>query len=244
MIIARRPVRATALPEVIAASLRERVGAEWSTGDQLPSEAELAAEYQVSRHTMRASLLQLQRAGLLETRHGSGTYVTRYNSSIRAGLQELRSLHDLIAQQGHRPGATYRLRHRRPVTPEEARRLERGPTAEVFEIEREITSDDRTVAFDYSVVATDVLPDDLTAEDLTGSIFERFARVNALPERAVCQVRAVLDGGIGWGAGRSPSGLYLLLDQVQYLPGGRPLSWSKIYFLDDGFDFLIVRHGT
>ncbi|SHM62553.1 transcriptional regulator, GntR family [Cryptosporangium aurantiacum] len=234
-------MRPTALPEVIAASLRERIGVEWSTGDQLPSEAELAAEYAVSRHTMRASLQQLQRAGLLETRHGSGTYVTRYNSSIRAGLQELRSLHDSIAQQGHRPGAAYRRRHRRPVTADEARRLERGPDAEVFEIEREITSDDRTVAFDYSVVAADVLPDDF---DFSGSIFEQYARVNAMPERAVARVRAVLEPAVGWGDGRSATGLYLLLDQVQYLPGGRPLSWSKIYFLDDGFDFLIVRHGN
>ena len=234
-------MRATALPDVIAASLRERIGVEWSTGDQLPSEAELAAEYAVSRHTMRASLLALQRAGLVETRHGSGTFVTRYNSSIRAGLQELRSLHDLIASQGHRPGASYRLRRRRAASAEEARQLERGADAEVYEIEREMTSDDRTVAFDYSVVAADVLPDDF---DLSGSIFEQYARVNAMPERAVARVRAVLEPDAGWGDGRSPTGLYLLLDQVQYLPGGRPLSWSKIYFLDDGFDFLIVRHGA
>ena len=233
-------MRATALPEVIAASLRERIGVEWSTGDQLPSEAELAGEYAVSRHTMRASLVALQRAGLVETRHGAGTFVTRYNSSIRAGLQELRSLHDLIASQGRRPGASYRLRHRRVVTPEEAQRLERGLTAEVYEIEREITSDDRTVAFDYSIVAADVLPEEF---ELSGSLFEQYARVNALPERAVARVRAVLEPTVGWGEGRSPTGLYLLLDQLQYLPGGRPLSWSRIYFLDDGFDFLIVRHG-
>ncbi|MFG1924433.1 GntR family transcriptional regulator [Cryptosporangium sp. NPDC048952] len=239
MIITRRPVRTAALPEVVAASLRERIGVEWSTGDQLPSEAELAAEYAVSRHTMRASLLALQRAGLVETRHGAGTFVTRYNSSIRAGLQELRSLHDLIASQGHEPGALYRLRVRRVITPDEASRLERSLVSEVYEIEREITSDGLTVAFDYSVVAADALPGDV---ELSGSIFEQYARVNALPERAVARVRAVLEPSVGWGAGRNPDGLYLLLDQTQYLPGGRPLSWSRIYFLDEGFEFLIVRN--
>ncbi|WP_344652815.1 GntR family transcriptional regulator [Cryptosporangium japonicum] len=238
MTITRRPVRPTALPDVITASLRERIGVEWSTGDQLPSEAELAAEYAVSRHTMRASLLALQRAGLVETRHGSGTFVTRYNSSIRAGLQELRSLHDLIAQQGHRPGASYRLRRRRVVTPSEAELLERSAVSEVFEIEREITSDGRTVAFDYSVVAADAIPADA---EVTGSLFEQYAKVNALPDRAVARVRAVLEPSVGWGAGRHPDGLYLLLDQVQYLPGGRPLSHSRIYFLDEGFEFLLVR---
>ena len=241
--MARRPVRTTTLPDAIAASLRERIGVEWAAGDQLPTEPDLAAEYAVSRHTMRASLLQLQRAGLLETRHGSGTYVTRYNASIRAGLQELRSLHDVIASQGHQPGASYRLRRRRPASREEATRLERGPAAEVFEIERAITADDRTVAFDYSVIAADVLPAGLAADDLTGSIFDRYAEVNALPDRAVCRVRAVLDPAVGWGDGRSPAGLYLLLDQVQHLPGGRPLSWSRIYFLDDGFAFILVRSG-
>ncbi|MEV6349744.1 GntR family transcriptional regulator [Actinoplanes sp. NPDC051851] len=238
--MSRRVARAMPLPDVVATSLRERVGQEWHAGDPLPTEAELAADYGVSRHTVRQALLKLQRAGVVETRHGLGTFVTRYTASISAGLQELRSLHELITKQGRRAESVHHVFRRRPATAEEAEQLERAEGTEVVDLRRSILADGRTVAFDYSVIVGDALPADL--DQVTGSMFDHYATGGVLPERAVARVRAVIDPSIGWGEGRSPQGLYLLLDQVQYLPGGRPLSLSKIYFLDDGFDFLIVRH--
>ncbi len=47
----------------------------WPTGSKIPAERELARRYGVSRQTVRVALAQLQRAGLLIRRHGSGTYV-------------------------------------------------------------------------------------------------------------------------------------------------------------------------
>ena len=45
-------------------------------GDRLPGERELAEMLQVSRPTLRAGLRSLAAIGILESRHGSGTYVT------------------------------------------------------------------------------------------------------------------------------------------------------------------------
>lgn len=44
-------------------------------GDRLPSEAELMAEFGVSRHTIRQAIGDLETEGWLDRRHGSGTYV-------------------------------------------------------------------------------------------------------------------------------------------------------------------------
>ena len=43
-------------------------------GDKIASENELAAQYQVSRHTVRKALSILEHEGLLEAVHGKGTY--------------------------------------------------------------------------------------------------------------------------------------------------------------------------
>jgi DNA-binding FadR family transcriptional regulator len=61
----------------ISASLRRAIetGA-YSEGDQLPPERELAATFQAARSTVRRALDQLEQAGLVSRRLGSGTYVT------------------------------------------------------------------------------------------------------------------------------------------------------------------------
>src|SRR5262249_33283407 len=47
----------------------------WKGGDRLPSEAELGAQFHASRITVGRAVKDLQHAGLVERRAGSGTYV-------------------------------------------------------------------------------------------------------------------------------------------------------------------------
>lgn len=57
------------LTEQIAENLRKGITA-------LPTEAQLTAQYHVSRQTVRAALALLQSKGLIESRQGSGSYAT------------------------------------------------------------------------------------------------------------------------------------------------------------------------
>ena len=88
------------------------------------------------------------------------------------------------------------------------------------------------------------MPSDFDPESLEGSFFDYLQTVGLEPERATAAVRPVLSREVGWGRDRSPQGLYLLLDQVQYLPDDRILSWSLIYFVEDKFQFTILRKRT
>lgn len=47
----------------------------WKPGEKLPSENQLCETFGVSRVTVRAALQQLQILGMVETKHGGGTYV-------------------------------------------------------------------------------------------------------------------------------------------------------------------------
>lgn len=49
----------------------------YAVGDRLPAERELAAEYEVSRPTVREAIIALEVQGLVEVRIGSGAYVRR-----------------------------------------------------------------------------------------------------------------------------------------------------------------------
>ncbi|RJQ75825.1 FadR family transcriptional regulator [Pseudonocardiaceae bacterium YIM PH 21723] len=47
----------------------------WSVGAQIPSESQLAEDLQVSRSVIREAIRGMVQLGLLESRHGSGTFV-------------------------------------------------------------------------------------------------------------------------------------------------------------------------
>lgn len=58
--------------EALAASIRD---GRLKPGDKLPTETEFMARFDVSRTVVRESISRLQASGLVETRHGIGTFV-------------------------------------------------------------------------------------------------------------------------------------------------------------------------
>lgn len=73
---ALEPVRSVALKERVISQLTRLIeDGDLGPGAQLPSERELSEELQVSRSTLREAVQFLQAVGLVEIRHGSGTFV-------------------------------------------------------------------------------------------------------------------------------------------------------------------------
>jgi DNA-binding FadR family transcriptional regulator len=68
-------------------------------GAKLPTEAEFMTEFQVSRTVVREAISRLQAAGLVETRHGVGTFVVgpAHHTTFRIGRDQLSTLQDVIA---------------------------------------------------------------------------------------------------------------------------------------------------
>ena len=68
--------RARTLAHELVESLGDRIrDGRLAAGDKLPTEADLMAEFSVSRTVVREAISRLQAAGLVETRHGVGTFV-------------------------------------------------------------------------------------------------------------------------------------------------------------------------
>jgi DNA-binding GntR family transcriptional regulator len=80
----------------LAALLRRQITkGRYGVGDQLPTEHQLCAEYEVSRHTARAALQLLDDQGLIERRPGLGTRVVSTGEAA-AFTQPLGGLDDLL----------------------------------------------------------------------------------------------------------------------------------------------------
>jgi GntR family transcriptional repressor for pyruvate dehydrogenase complex len=68
-------------------------------GDKLPTEAAIMEEFGVSRTVVREAISKLQASGLVETRHGIGTFVVGLGDSaaFRIAPEQIATLHDVIA---------------------------------------------------------------------------------------------------------------------------------------------------
>lgn len=96
-LLRRRP-RSLAHEVVDVLSGRIREGA-LSAGEKLPTEAEIVEEFGVSRTVVREAISRLQAAGLVETRHGVGTFVLGLGDGafFRISPDQLETLQDVIA---------------------------------------------------------------------------------------------------------------------------------------------------
>jgi GntR family transcriptional regulator, transcriptional repressor for pyruvate dehydrogenase complex len=94
----RRPKTTLALSLVEALGDRIRDG-RLATGDKLPTEAAIMAEFEVSRTVVREAISKLQAAGLVETRHGIGTFVLGLGEGgpFRIAPEQMATLNDVVA---------------------------------------------------------------------------------------------------------------------------------------------------
>lgn len=96
--LARRRPRTLALE--LVESLGDRIrGGQLQAGDKLPTEAAIMGEFEVSRTVVREAISKLQAAGLVETRHGIGTFVLGPGDgpSFKITPEQFSTLQDVIA---------------------------------------------------------------------------------------------------------------------------------------------------
>ncbi len=218
----------------LAAELGERIqSGVMAPGDALPAERKIAEQFGVSRVTVRRALEQLVSEGLIETRQGSGTYVS---SRLRQPLSVLTSFTEDVRARGMTPETEFLDRGIGIATPEEAIGLGLKPGQGVSRISRLRKADGIPLAIETAAVVQDALPD---PEQVTGSLYAVLEQRGLRPVRAIQRLSAVaLDrrsaGLLDVPAG-SP-GLYII--RVGYLPDGRPIEYTRSFYRGDRWDFI------
>ena len=91
-----RAVTRRSLVDQAIDQLREAiVSGEWPVGERIPAEPELIGTLGVARNTMREAVRALAHSGMLEVRHGDGTYVRARGETEGVLLRRL-ELADLL----------------------------------------------------------------------------------------------------------------------------------------------------
>jgi GntR family transcriptional repressor for pyruvate dehydrogenase complex len=92
----RRAQKLKVSEEIIESLRRDIIIGRLPQGSRLPSERKLAESFGVSQPTMREALRALEILGLVEVRHGSGTYIgTRAKSALASALLTVMQLEDV-----------------------------------------------------------------------------------------------------------------------------------------------------
>lgn len=149
---------------------------EFSAGARLPTEVELATRQGASRGAVRGALAALARQGLIESRRGSGWFVT---SAQPHGFDRMISFAQWARGWGRTPGGRVFSRELRRATPREARLLGIGTAAQVLYVVRVRTLEGREVMIERSTWAPWVI-----------------GHIERMPDDAVSTTRLLADAGI------------------------------------------------
>ncbi|PZH06900.1 GntR family transcriptional regulator [Streptomyces sp. NTH33] len=150
-------VRREVLSDQVIARLRRKItSGAWSVGTRIPSEPELVEQLGVARNTVREAVRALAHTGLLDIRHGSGTYVraTSELAGVMRGRFAEAAAEDVIEVRGALEARAARLAAGRR-TPDDLQRLD----AALAQREQAWSSGDRLAfvnadaAFHLAVVA-------------------------------------------------------------------------------------------
>lgn len=236
--------RYASLASRVAKELRKELKSEFITGGKLPSEPEIAAQYGVSRGTVRQALTILEREGVILRRQGAGTFVNKYVLRIQARAEFAHEFTELLRIAGYEADIRLLAFERRTLGKDLAELLELEPDAWALEIRKLFLADGQPAIF-----CTDTLPEaaicgPFEASELHRPIYEflknhcgltiGYNQSEIIPEVADDFLSDLLETPVG-----SP---LLRLDEIGCAETtGRAALFSRIYFKDQFIRFTMLR---
>lgn len=215
----------------------------FNPGDKLPSEYDLAKKYRVSRMTVREALRALEEEGIVARKQGVGTFVKAASQKIKSILDINYGVTEMITNMGFHPGT-------REIKLEEvfadshmAKTLNVKEGSKVITIERVRTADNIPVVYSLDMIPVSVLPDINDVRTMGESLYDFLetkcdiflssSMAKLFPTKATRKLAKKLNVKVN-----SP---LFLLEQLDTDQAGSPVVFSREYFVNDYFDFVIYR---
>jgi GntR family transcriptional regulator len=223
----------------------------WRVGERLPSEPQLAQDLGISRATLREALRLLISDGLLDRRHGVGTFVARVPTpTIERGIDELFSLTEALEQLGYRPSIGAHRAQSEVATAEMAAELRLPLGADVLHLRRTRLADGRPVILcdDYFPIAlltqaavdSKVVGAEVAARGSLYAWLEQ--RLGLSVDSALTRIEPATADEETSRELRVPTGSALLrLRQTHYTPDGSSVLYSESLHNSDVIHFHVVR---
>jgi GntR family transcriptional regulator len=169
--------------------LRERI-ATLRPGDRLPSDAELVAEFGVSRMTARNAMQHLAQEGLVAREPGRGSFVAEPPAHRRA--DRLMTFSREMVRRGRVPSSRLLARTIRPSSRAEAAGLDLTPGTPIVEVRRIRVADGEPIAVENAVLVASCAASVMTADLEHGSLHEAIADSGVTLRRGTGTVSAAI----------------------------------------------------
>jgi GntR family transcriptional regulator len=243
--------RGSNLPELVAKSLRGGIadGSLPSSG-KLPSEPQLAVRLGVSRATVREAITLLESEGIVDRRHGSGTFLLP-SAGLKNHMNMNFGVTDVIESAGQRPGSINVEVQQGSGSARALRALGLPPRSEVITLARTRTADGTPVADVTDVVPIALLsevgitPREMTAlVSETESVYRALDKVGLIIHHGIAEISPAMATDVQ--ARRlqiQRKGLLLRISQVDYLSDGDAIVFSDEYHVADAFSVTVYRKG-
>lgn len=171
----------------IEQALRERI-ATLPPGARLPSDAELCAEFGVSRMTARNAMQQLAEDGLIAREPGRGSFVAEPPAHRRAN--RLMTFSQEMRRAGRVPSSRLLTRLIRPASLVEAESLGIPAREPVVHVQRLRQADDQPIALESTVLIGACADAVMTADLEHGSLHETLGRAGIVLRRGTSTIAA------------------------------------------------------
>lgn len=213
-------------------------------GEQLSSEADLAAQLGISRPTLREALLDLEREGIIVRKHGVGTFVAPgYERQLESGLERLESVLELTARQGLQVTFDELQVQEEPADQELANKLQVAPGAPLISVRRVIIVDGTPVVYMLDVAPVPILSPADVDEGFNGSVLDLLRqKPDVQIAQAVADIVAInADAFLAEKLAVKSRQALLLLEETLFDQEGMAVEFSRNYFVPDFFRFHVVR---
>jgi GntR family transcriptional regulator len=171
----------------IERALRERI-ASLPPGQRVPSDAELCAEFGVSRMTARHAMQRLAEDGLIRREPGRGTFVARPPAHRRTN--RLMTFTQEMSRAGRVPSSRVLTRVIRPSSADEASALDVPVRQPVVHLRRLRLADGEPIVLESTVLIGATADAVMTADLANGSLHETLAQADVVLRRGTGTISA------------------------------------------------------
>ncbi|MFD8497055.1 GntR family transcriptional regulator [Amycolatopsis sp. NPDC059657] len=212
----------------------------YASGQALPSQRDLSAEYGVTLMTLRQALSLLAERGLVTREAGRGTYVSPPKAFYSMG--SLKSLADDLREQGHSVETTLLARGRRPLPAWVATRLGAEAAEPALRVERLRHVGGAPAIHQVSWIPA-AFAGSLTEVDFTAtSLYDAFAADGRVADRADERLSpAVLTTRLGTLLERPEGAPVFLSDRVTYDRDGHAIVFDRATILGELIEIRTER---
>lgn len=212
----------------------------WAIGDRLPSERELAVQFNVSRMTLRQAIQTLADEGILERKIGSGTYVAR--QKVQEKMIGTTSFTEIMVSQNRTPSSKTVSYFVTQPSSSELEKLQLSEHESILRMERIRYADNIPICFEVASIPYSLI-DKYSKSEISQSLYKTLEQKGGYKIGQANQtISAMLASEqISEYLEIKRGEAILRLRQISYLEDGRPFEYVRTQYAGNRFEFYLEK---